>query len=421
MITVLRQPAFLRLWLSYTASAAATGLMPTALILAVIDRQDGFTTLGLVLGARTLGFVLGALPAGVIADRYPRAMVLVGSSLLRAAGSAAVAAFLDLPAVALCAAVFLAGAGEGVFRSAYQALVGQLVPEDQRQAANAATTLSMRICLVAGPSAAVALYAVADRGLSLFISAALWLVSAALAGLLARNRPVQDKTESSGLFADFGAGIKEARRHRWFLAGLAALIVWLALGEASKYLMLPVVGRDRFGGDWLIGASLGAYSLGAVGGALLMSRWRPRRPGVPAMIMLGSYGLVPLSLAFAQHAWIVIACCAIGGAGIEIFNIPWFTAIQREIPPHLQARISSLDFLVSYGMSPLGLAFLPAIITIAGSQAVLAISGLLVAATAVLVLLVPGMSTFTDPRHTSAQKHSDALLKNHPRETPAHK
>ncbi|PPK67011.1 MFS transporter [Actinokineospora auranticolor] len=404
MITVLRQKAFGRLWLSYTASAVATGLLPTALILAILDRHNGFTALGLVLGARTLGFLIGALPAGVIADRYPRAKALACSSLLRAAGAAAVALLLDLPTIALCAAVFLAGAGEGVFRSAYQALVGELVAEEHRHEANAATTLSLRVCLVAGPTAAVALHSGLGRTTSLLIAAALWLVSTALVAPLARGdrKPPETNETSRNALADFGHGLREARRHRWFLAGLAALIFWLALGEAAKYLMLPIIARDRFGGDWLIGAALGAYSLGAVGAAVLMSRWRPRRPGIPAMIMLGSYGLVPLSLAFAHHSWIIIACCAVGGAGIEIFNIPWFTAIQREVPQHLQARVSALDFLVSYGMSPLGLALLPAIIADVGGTTTLTVCGLLVIAAALLTLLVPGMATFTDPHHPKA-------------------
>ncbi|WP_380151610.1 MFS transporter [Kibdelosporangium philippinense] len=401
MITTLRQPVVLRLWLAHTASAIATGMLPTALTLAVLDRHDGFTVLGLVLGTRTLGFVAGSLPAGVIADRYPRAAVLALSSVIRAAGAAIVAIFVDLPIVAPCTAVFLAGAGEGLFRSAYQALIGELVAERHRQAANAATTLSLRVCLVGGPTAAVGLYAASGRTTSLLLAAGLWLLAAALATRIGGARPDPTRTPR-GVVAEFAEGLAEARRHRWFLAGLGALAVWLALGEAAKYLMLPVIGRERFGGDWLIAASLGAYSAGAIVGALLMSRWRPRRPGIPAMIMLGSYGLVPLTLAHAQHAWVIIACCAVGGTGIEIFNIPWFTAIQREVPQHLQARVSSVDFLVSYGISPLGLAALPAVIDAAGGPVVLTTCGVLVIAAAVVTLAVPGMTTFTDRRASTA-------------------
>jgi hypothetical protein len=316
---LLRERVFRRVWLSYSASAAATGMMPTALMLAVLDRPHGFTVLGLVLGARTLG--------------------------------------------------------------------------------NAVTTLSLRIWLVAGPTAAVALYTQVGRGFSLTVSAALWLVSALLAVAVAsKHRATPARVTRTNVFHEFGEGLGEARRHRWFLAGLTALVCWLALGEAAKYVMLPVVSRQRFDSTTLIGLALGAYSAGAIAGAVLMSRCRPRRVGIPAMIMLGGYGLVPISLAYASQSWMIIVACAIGGMGIEVFNIPWFTAIQREVPTRLQARISSLDFLASYGMSPLGFAFIPIMVNVAGAQTVLTVAGLLVIGSALATLLVPGMTEFSDPR-----------------------
>jgi hypothetical protein len=405
LLRLLRERAFRRVWLSYSASAAATGMMPTALTLAVLDRPHGFTVLGLVLGARTLGFVIGSLPGGIIADRYPRAAILAISSAVRGGATAVVGLATGLPILLICAAICCAGAGEGMFRSAYQALIGELFTKDRLQEANAATTLSLRIWLVAGPTAAVALYTQVGRGFSLTASAALWMVSALLAATVSsKHRTTPVSNAKANAFHEFGEGLSEARRHRWFLAGLTALVCWLALGEAAKYVMLPVVSRQRFDSTTLIGLALGAYSAGAIAGAMLMSRWRPRRVGIPAMIMLGGYGLVPISLAYASQSWIIIVACAIGGMGIEVFNIPWFTAIQREVPTRLQARISSLDFLVSYGMSPLGFAVIPITVNAAGAQTVLTVAGLAVIGSALATLLVPGMTEFSDPRNTEREQ-----------------
>lgn len=404
LLRPLRERTFRRLWLSYSASAAATGMMPTALTLAILDRPHGLTVLGLALGSRTLGFVIGSLPGGVIADRYPRTVVLTVSSAVRAGATAVVGLAPGLPTLMICVAICCAGAGEGVFRSAYQALVGELFPKDRLQEANAATTLSLRIWLVAGPTAAVALYSGFGRGLSLTVSAALWMVSALFAATIATKHGAVPRREGrTNPMNEFGEGLSEARRHRWFLAGLAALVVWLALGETTKYLMLPVVSRQRFGSTTLIGLALGAYSAGAIAGALLMSRWRPRRVGIPAMIALGGYGLVPISLAHASRSWMIIVACAVGGVGIEVFNIPWFTAIQREVPGRLQARISSLDFLVSYGMSPVGFAIIPIMVHAAGARTVLTVAGILVMGSALVTLLVPGMTEFADPRTREGQ------------------
>ncbi|TDB90318.1 MFS transporter [Actinomadura sp. KC216] len=404
MLTLLRERPFRRLWLSYSASAAATAMMPTALTLAVLDGPHGLSALGLVLGARTLGFVAGSLPGGVIADRYPRTRVLAVSSAVRGGATAVVGLAAGLPVLAVCVAIGCAGAGEGTFRSAYQALVADHVGKDRLQEANAATTLSLRIWLVGGPTAAVALYAEFGRGVSLTAAAALWFGSALLAAAVPAKGTATSPEANTGMLTEFRQGLVEARRHRWFLAGLAALIAWLALGEAAKYVMLPVVSQEKFGSTALIGLALGGYSAGAIVGAMLMSRWRPRRVGIPAMIMLGSYGLVPLSLAYASHSWMIIAACAIGGIGIEVFNIPWFTAIQREVPGRLQARISSLDFLVSYGMSPVGFALIPPLVSAAGAQSVLTIAGLLVMGSALATLLVPGMTRFSDPNNRETER-----------------
>lgn len=405
MLTLLREPVFRRLWLSYSASAAATGMMPTALTLAILDRPHGLSRLGLVLGARTLGFVIGSLPGGIIADRYPRAVALTMSSAMRGGATAVVGLVPGLPIFGVCAVICCAGAGEGVFRSAYQAFIGELFVKDRLQDANAATTLSLRIWLVGGPTAAVALYAQAGRGISLTASAVLWMLSALLAATITKTyRAAPTRDTRTNVLTEFGEGLAEARRHRWFIAGLVALVFWLGLGEAAKYVMLPVVSRQRFDSTALIGLALGAYSAGAIAGALLISRWRPRHVGIPAMIMLGSYGLVPLSLAYAPQTWIIITACAIGGIGIEVFNIPWFTAIQREVPTRLQARISSLDFLISYGMSPVGFALIPIMVHAAGAATVLTGAGLLVIGSALLTLLIPGMTEFSDPRNQERKR-----------------
>lgn len=405
LLRLLRERAFRRLWLSYSASAAATGMMPTALTLAVLDRPHGLSTLGLVLGARTLGFVIGSLPGGVIADRYPRAVILAFSSALRGGATAVVGLVGGLPVLIICVAICCAGAGEGMFRSAYQALIGEMFAKDRLPETNAAATLSLRIWQVAGPTAAVAVYTQFGRGLSLTAPAVLWMVSALVAATVTtRRRPTPMRDAKPNAFKEFGQGLTEARRHRWFFAGLTALVCWLALGEAAKYVMLPVVSRQRFDSSTLIGLALGAYSGGAIVGALLMSRWRPRHVGIPAMIMLGGYGLVPISLAYASHSWTIIAACAVGGMGIEVFNIPWFTAIQREVPIRLQARISSLDFLVSYGMSPVGFALIPITVHALGAQTVLTGAGLAVIGSALATLLVPGMTDFSDPRNREGER-----------------
>jgi MFS family permease len=402
MLAPLRNPAFRLAWTSYTASSAATAILPIALTLYVLDAKGSVTVLGLVLGARTIGFILGALFGGVIADRLRRKMVLAAASGLRGAATLAAIAAFSTSVVVICACVLLAGAGEGVFRSAYQAVVGETVDEQDRQAANAATTLSMRLCLTGGPLLTIWLYAQFGGPISLAVAGLLWVGSAlvVLPMRLSAARPASSvkSTGRPGILQEYREGLREGLRHRWFVGGLGALVVWLSLAYSVQQLVLPLVSRGHFGGDTLIGIALGAYSAGAVIGALLLGHWTPRRPGVVAFLALSLYGLVPLALFVGDQSWLIVLAYLLGGFGIEVFNIPWFTAIQREVPSDKLGRVSALDFLVSYGVAPLGLAGLPLLFDVVGQSTVLVGCGLLTMVAALAVLAIPGSPVMSDPR-----------------------
>lgn len=86
---------------------------------------------------------------------------------------------------------------------------------------------------------------------------------------------------------------------------------------------------------------------------------------------------------------LVIAAYAVAGIGIEFFNVPWFTAAQREVAPELLSRVSSLDFLVSYGLAPLGLAFIAPAIDAFGMRPVLVACAIACIAGPAVAALVP--------------------------------
>jgi hypothetical protein len=73
------------------------------------------------------------------------------------------------------------------------------------------------------------------------------------------------------------------------------------------------------------------------------------------------------------HWVVVVGAYVVAGLGIELFNVPWFTATQREVAPDKLARVSSLDFLLSYGLAPLGLALIAPAIDAFGVTVVLGV------------------------------------------------
>jgi hypothetical protein len=84
----------------------------------------------------------------------------------------------------------------------------------------------------------------------------------------------------------------------------------------------------------------------------------------------------------------------VAGLGIELFNVPWFTATQREVEPSKLARVSSLDFLLSYGLAPLGLALIAPAIDTFGTTTVLGACAVICFAAPALACLVPSARHF---------------------------
>ncbi|MFI6388587.1 MFS transporter [Nonomuraea sp. NPDC050547] len=383
--TVLRDPAFARLWAGTTASGLATWALPFVLALAVLDRGLTATGLGIVLAARTAGFLLAVPLGGVLADRYSRRAVVLWAGLAAALATPVIALGLGRSLLLMSVAAAVAGAGQGACRPAFQALTAEVVDEDGRQRANAAITLAVRATTLAAPAATALLATVLDTWALLTGTGLLWLLAAFLPP---RGRRPAPAAAPVALFREFAEGVREARRHPWFLAGLAALTAVVFTGYSVTGVALPLISRDRYGTEAVLAAALTAYTAGALAGALLMARWRPRSQGWAAFLGLGLYGCAPLSLLLPVRPVLVAGAYLLAGLGIELFNVPWFTATQREVEPRLLARVSSLDFLLSYGLAPVGLAVLAPAMESFGAAPVLA-------ACALVCFLAPAAAALT--------------------------
>ncbi|MDT7784957.1 MAG: hypothetical protein QOF58_3376 [Pseudonocardiales bacterium] len=392
---VLRSPQFLRLWTATTASGIATWALPFVLGLAVLSRSLTAVELGILLAARTTGFLAAVPISGVLADRYARRQVVLYAGLTSAIAAPLLTAFLGNSLVLAAVAAAAMGAGQGACRPAFSALTAEVVEPDQRQQANAAMTMSIRVTTLVAPGLTALLALVVNtQGLLLGIGA-LWLVAALVPPAGSGTVAVPSST---GFVTEFLEGVREARRHPWFLAGLGALSAVIATGYSATGVVLPLVSRDRYGTEAVLAGALTAYTLGALAGAVLMARWRPRAAGWTGLFGLALYGFAPLALLLPVHPFVVIAVYAVAGLGIDLFNVPWFTATQREVEPSKLARVSSLDFLLSYGLAPVGLALIAPAITEFGTSAVLIVCAAICFAAPAIAALVPSSRDF-GPRH----------------------
>ncbi|WP_424186612.1 MFS transporter [Actinokineospora sp. G85] len=396
---VLSVPGFGRLWLCSTADAWGAFLLPVAVTLSMLRGGQGATALGLVLAAKTLGHLLATIPGGIAADHWSRPTMISLACLARVLSTSVLLFFLDGPLWLVAACVFVLGAGEGVLRPSHLALVGDIVPESQRQSAIALTTVAFRIALVLSPGLATGLTLWSGSRTVLVVSLVLWLCAAfSIRKLPSQVTPHDGDPDSQrvpeSVLDKVLGGFRAARRQRWFIVGLLVLTLVLGTVDATQMVLLPVISQERFGGESVYAVALSMFALGALSGGVVMLRWRPRRPGLFAVLGIGLCGLIPYALAFSSSAWPLFVAHFVAGVGMEVFNVAWFSAIQREFEPGVRARVTSLDFLVSYSISPLSLALVPVAVAGAGMRPVLVVMGTVVVIGCLAALAVPGMTRF---------------------------
>lgn len=392
--------AFLRLWLGNTASGLATWALPFVLGFAVVEGRLSSIDLGIALAVRTIGFLFAVPIAGVVSDRRGPRQVILASGLAGAIslpvmmiGFASAGAWSSS---LLMVGAAIAGIGQGACRPAYQAIIPEVVSAAQLQAANAAMSISVRVTSIIGPAAVSLIVLSAGTGLAFGAIALLWLISALAPPMKPGGGMRSRKTSATtNLLQDFIDGAREARRHPWFVAGLAALTVTIAAGYSVTTVLLPGISQDVFGGATLMTATATAYMVGALAGALLMARWHPVDRGWVALVGLSLYGLAPFSLLVAGTIAIPVTAYFVAGIGIEIFNVPWFTSIQNEVPQNRLSRVSSLDFLFSYGLAPAGLALMAPLVNLLGRESVLICTGILCLVIPMLAMLVPTARYFS--------------------------
>lgn len=398
--SVLRNTRFGRLWIGTTASGFATWALPFVLGIGLLEDRLSAAELGLALAGRTAGFLAAVPVGGVLADRHSRRAVVFWSGALAAAAAPLMAFGIAQSVAVLIGSAVLSGAGQGACRPAFQALVVEVVDPDRRQAANAAMSFSVRAVTLAAPLIIALMATVVSTDGLLVGLGLLWMCAALVPP--PGNRPCRDGgAPRLGAIAEFREGLAEARRHPWFLAGLGALTAVIATGYSATGVVLPMVSRDRFDTEFVLAAALTAYTAGALAGALIIGRWRPRAQGWAALTALACYGFAPLALLLPAHWVVIVAAYVVAGLGIELFNVPWFTATQREVDPDKLARVSSLDFMLSYGLAPLGLALIAPAISMFGATAVLLTCAAVCFLAPVAAMFTPSSRDFS----TSSVKH----------------
>ena len=245
------------------------------------------------------------------------------------------------------------GAGTAFFGPAFDAIVPQILAEEELAQANALDQLVRPIAFrLIGPALGGWLVASIGAGSAFALDAASFIVSAIAVQSIARLPVV--RTSAGSVVDEIREGFRFVRARVWLWGTLlAAAIAYLAFMGPAEVLLPFLVKNELHAGAGALGLVFAAGGIGAILSALVVGqRGLPRRDitwmylaWTIATVAVAGYGI-------AQAVWQLMLACFVFNALETAGTIVWATAKQRHVPTSMLGRVSSLDWLISIGLVP---------------------------------------------------------------------
>ncbi|MFG2210044.1 MFS transporter [Streptomyces sp. NPDC048638] len=390
-----------RNYLLLTGATVIAGLGSSGAMIAgafaVLASGGSPTDVGLVAAARTIPLVLFLLIGGALADRLPRHRVMVAANALNCASQGLFALLVltgdpRLWQMALLAA--LGGTGQAFFAPASEGMVLASVSGEHAGRAFAVFRMGMNGANIGGAALGGALVAAVGPGWVLAIDAASFALAGALRAFLDVSE-VPARTPGGGILHDLRDGWREVAGRPWLWSVVVQFSVVNAVITAAEAVYGPLVAEEHLGGAGPWGLALAAFGAGTVGGALLMTRAKPRR-----LLRTGTLCVFPLALPSAALAVPVSATTLTvimfgTGIAVEVFAVMWMTALHQEIPEEKFSRVSAYDWFGSVAVVPVATALAGPVQDLVGRPAALWGCSALVALLTAGVLCVPSVRHLT--------------------------
>jgi MFS family permease len=412
-LRVLRYRDFRYLFLGQSASAVGDQVVIVALALYITQRTGSPTDLGLVLAAQSMPLIGLVLFGGVWADRLPRHRIMTVADYARALLHGALAASIVLGGASVGEMIVieaLFGAARAFFQPAYSGLLPQTIPDALVQDARALSSTAENLAILIGPALGAAMVLTVGAGAAFGLDAATFLLSAELLRHIRPRARGATPAQRESVTTDLRAGWREVRSRTWVWATIAAFTGAVLCAYAQWYALAPVVSRDLYGSAGVFGLLESVAGAGAVAGALVGIRWRPRRPMVVGLLLTLFWPLQTLAFAGAAPLAAVVALGFGAGLGFTLFEVWWATALVRHIPPQALSRVSAYDWMGSLALLPLGFAIAGPLASAWGARTVLSV-GAAAALVMLLLALVPRSTRRLAGAGSAEQLEDDVAVK----------
>jgi len=353
----LQHPTFRNMWTANLASGFGALIQGVGAAWLMTSISNSVDMVALVQASTSLPIMLFSMVGGAIADSFHRRKVMLAAQSFMLIVSATLMAFTYFGLITpwlLLAFTFLIGCGAAINNPSWQASVGDLVPRTDLPGAVALNSIGFNLSRSVGPAVGGVIVAAAGAAAAFAVNTVSYLPVLLVLFLWKPNvvdNPLPRESIGPAIASGFryvamSPGIGKVLL-RSFVFGFSAIVI-LAL--------LPVVSANLPGGGPLIyGLLLGAFGLGAVGGALLAAPLQERLGG--EMLVRASFlgfaicaGITALGIS----PWLTGAGLLLGGAcwvlALSLFNV----SVQLASPRWVVGRALSFYQTATFGGMALG-------------------------------------------------------------------
>ena len=393
-------------WFSNAIFVLGASAFPIALAVTVLDAGGTATSLGLILGARVLSGVLFAPFAGVWADRLPRRNVMIGSDLFRSAlvVSMVFVSTPSMPHFLLGLAVFLMGVGDAFGAAAAGAIIPSLVPDEKLPAANVARNIVTKGASIVGPGIGGASVFLIGARLTFIFTAVAFAIGTYFLSKI-REDINGNKREQESFMVELREGLRTVRDIPWIGAFILMVSVQLMVVLAAETVLLPVISRREFDSNTPFALAAAAFSAGGIISALLCVKIKVKHEGYVSIFVWMFIIIAPLALAFPVSGTFIVIAYLFAGFSVGPWEAWWSSAVQREVPAHLQGRVFSIDHMGSAGLMPIGMALIGPAVAFFGEKELLIGASIFHVLISFAILRVPGVKDMKMPTNYSHGEH----------------
>ncbi len=350
---------FYILILTQTFSLIGSEMTSFAVSIWVFRESGNVTPLTLAAFFAAVSRIIAPSFAGVLADRWDRRHVMVLADAGQAVGTLLLmVSFLSgtfelghLYAVSALQAAFAMFQGP-----AFSASVTMLVPDEQRDRANAIQQMRGAAAGLIGPTLAGALFALIGAPGVMAVDLFTFGVAIVVVGLVRIPRPAQSaegRAMQGALWRETLVGFRYlwARRPLFIMICTATMVNFFF--DAVGVLITPYV-LSITGSETSLGLLLSLFSAGALVGGLIMSAWGGTRPRVrtifPGIVITG---LLFSALGVARSPLTLGAIAFSMMVPLPMVNAAFAAILQFKVPPDLQGRVFAAVSQLAMLFSPI--------------------------------------------------------------------